>query len=75
MSLSDWLHDPGIQGAFARFIHSRWLTRAIAGGKPYPRIPVRRVDAGGWDELMRTPEGRQSAERWWSSALASVDEA
>lgn len=74
MSWRDLLSDVGIQGAWARFVHSRWLTRALATGREYPRIPVRLVSEGGWSDLARTPEGRAFAEHWWADALARVDD-
>lgn len=74
MAWRDWLNDVGIQGAMARFVHSRWLTRALACRDRYPRIPTRRVVDGGWTELRRTPEGRLFAENWWASTLAQVDD-
>jgi hypothetical protein len=74
MVWSDWFSDAGIQGAWARFVHSRWLTRALAGERVYPRIPTRPVPDGGWSHLTRTPEGRLLAENWWASTLAQVDD-
>ncbi len=62
-------------GAVARALHSRWLTRAIESKKPYPRIPVRRVDTGGFDRMMASEGGRARAERWWDLALGRVDDA
>lgn len=74
MMWSEWLGDAGIQGAWARFVHSRWLTRALADGRTYPRIPLRLVSEGGWSHLMHTREGRKFAENWWAEALAQVDD-
>ncbi|MBM4108168.1 MAG: hypothetical protein FJ255_05075 [Phycisphaerae bacterium] len=74
MAWRDWLNDDGIQGAIARWAHSQWLTRALAGERGYPRIPTRRVADGGWSEFMSTPEGRRFAENWWASTLAQVDD-
>ncbi|MEX2218360.1 MAG: hypothetical protein WD749_06325 [Phycisphaerales bacterium] len=53
-----------------RRAHERWLTAALASPRPIPRIPVRRVDRGGFDRLRARPGGRELAERWWSLALA-----
>lgn len=53
--------------------HSLWLTRAMLTGTPYPRIPSRRVDAGGFDGLRRREGGPGRAERWWSAALTRVE--
>ena len=67
------LPDPA---ALFRRIHERWLTRAMQSGKPYPRIPIRRVDElgrGGFDDVRTRPEARARADRWWSLALDRVD--
>jgi hypothetical protein len=65
------LPDPA---AFFRRVHEVWLTRAVSSGKTYPRIPVKRVDQGGFDHLMARPGGREMADRWWSAALDRVDD-
>ncbi|MCE7973101.1 MAG: hypothetical protein DYG92_02065 [Leptolyngbya sp. PLA1] len=54
--------------------HSRWLTRAFANGREYPRIPVRVVSVGGFSKLMARPGGPMLAERWWALAMARVDD-
>lgn len=56
-----------------RRVHERWLTRALASARPIPRIPVRRVDRGGFDRLRDRPGGQDLAERWWALAMATVD--
>ncbi|MDX2148395.1 MAG: hypothetical protein SFZ23_12815 [Planctomycetota bacterium] len=63
---------PPDPGEVARRLHSAWLTAALASGRRFPRIPLRRVDAGGFDWLMSRPEGPQRAERWWKRALRRV---
>jgi hypothetical protein len=65
-----WL-DPG---EAARRLHSRWLTRALKGERIYPRIPLRRVDDGGYGKMMQRPSGRAHADLWWAIALSRVDE-
>ena len=69
--------DDGQEGwfraLFARRQHSRWLTRAIRAGAKVPRIPIRRVDEGGFDPLMASAEGREWARVWWEEALDSPD--
>ncbi len=60
--------------AFRR-THERWLTRAVAAATPAPRIPVRRVDDGGFDDLTATPRGREVAGRWWRMAFSKVRDA
>lgn len=56
-----------------RRVHELWLDRALRSGKRYPRIPLRRVDRGGYDPLRTRPGGRDRAERWWTLALERVD--
>ncbi|MBL0928327.1 MAG: hypothetical protein IBJ11_11870 [Phycisphaerales bacterium] len=54
----------------ARRLHSAWLTRALTDPQwAAPRIPVRPVSEGGWDEFVRSPGGRDWAERWWDDAI------
>jgi hypothetical protein len=58
--------------------HSAWLTRmlttgSVGQGQP-PRIPVRKVSAGGFAKLMSTPSGRYRAERWWEKTLEKLDD-
>jgi hypothetical protein len=60
-------------GERARLLHSRWLTDAMRSGRPMPRIPLRRVEEGGWEELLARPKGRDVAERWWRRALRWVE--
>jgi hypothetical protein len=60
-------------GQLVRDEHSAWLTRALASGRAYPRIPLRRVAEGGFDRVMRLPSGPAQAERWWRIALERVD--
>lgn len=52
--------------------HSRWLTAAIADPSHIPRIPVRRVELGGFAPLTATAQGRQWAEQWWSRTFDAV---
>lgn len=58
-----------------RRAHERWLTRALKSGRSYPRIPVRRVDEGGFSSLMEHPAGRLMARAWWEAALEHVPDA
>jgi hypothetical protein len=62
------------RGEVARRLHSQWLSRALSSGQAYPRIPVRRVDEGGFSALQGTAYGRQVADAWWSLALERVDD-
>ena len=73
-------------GERARMTHSLWLTHhlvgrsRIGGGKPgtavsgVPEIPSRKVDEGGFDEIMATPLGRAWADDWWNGAIERVQD-
>jgi hypothetical protein len=50
--------------------HERWLEFVVSTGAPVPRIPVRRMDEGGFDALLARPRGREVARRWWELAFA-----
>ncbi|HLO40620.1 MAG TPA: hypothetical protein VK176_06320 [Phycisphaerales bacterium] len=63
------------RGEVARRVHSQWLSRALASGQSYPRIPIRRVDEGGFSALQGTAYGRHVSEAWWTLALDQVDDA
>ncbi len=65
--------DFDVRAAFARRLHSSWLTRAIRAGVKMPRIPTRLVRDGGFAEVVSTPEGRAWADRWWAEALETPD--
>ena len=52
--------------------HSEFLTFALWSKLPFPRIPVRSVKDGGFDELLRRQRGREVTERWWRRALRLV---
>ncbi len=69
-----WRQGGADAGAVARAVHSRWLTAALASGREYPRIPLRRVDQGGFSAMMRRPGGPDRAAQWWDAALARVDD-
>ena len=59
-------------GALARRQHSAWLTRAMASGRAFPRIPTRPVDLGGFQGQMGRKAGPSRAETWWRLALERV---
>lgn len=61
-------------GELARAVHSRWLSEAFASNKPYPRIPVRAVNQGGFNVLLSKPNGRALADRWWQLTFNKIDE-
>ena len=48
---------------------SAFLTAALSGRVPMPRIPVRRVDMGGFNELLRYANARVAVAGWWKWAL------
>jgi hypothetical protein len=50
-----------------------FLNWALGDGQGLPRIPRRRVDQGGFTELMRRPLARIMATHWWRRALDRVD--
>jgi hypothetical protein len=64
---------PPLAEAYRR-VHEAWLTRAVRSGRTYPRIPLKRVDQGGFDGMVKTPRGRAMADRWWMTALERVDD-
>lgn len=46
-----------------------FLNWALQDGRDLPRIPRRRVDAGGFEPLLRHPGARAMVLRWWQRAL------
>lgn len=64
---------PQFRGALFRRIHERWLTEALRSPTQYPRIPIRRVDEGGFDHVRAHPQARARADQWWDLALDRVD--
>lgn len=62
--------DPG---ELARRQHEDWLTRALMTQREYPRIPIRRVDEGGFEAMMHRTDGPSKAQRWWDLALRRVN--
>lgn len=59
-------------GELARRQHSRWLTKVLASRQILPRIPLRRVDQGGFSNQMQRKHGPNHAEKWWALALERV---
>jgi len=64
--------DLDAKAAAFRRTHERWLTRALRGEARAVRIPVRRVDEGGFDALRA--RRREAADRWWRRVLLRVDD-
>ncbi|MCL4211023.1 MAG: hypothetical protein HRU76_08155 [Phycisphaeraceae bacterium] len=58
--------------------HGHWLSLALRSHRVFPRIPLRKVSEGGFAALLASPDGRRTADTWWSAALQtsglSVDE-
>jgi len=69
-------HDdhPSAAEAF-RQVHEAFLTRALRSPAVYPRIPLRRVERGGFTTLVSRPGGRDACERWWSAAFDRLEQA
>ncbi len=61
------------KGEEFRRLHGEWLTRALRSRRDYPRIPVRRVDEGGFDALRARTNGPSRARRWWDIVLDKLD--
>lgn len=51
-----------------------FLSWALAGDKPMPRIPRRRVDRGGFADLTRRPGSGRLIASWWAKALERVQD-
>jgi len=46
-----------------------FLAWALREGRDLPRIPRRRVDRGGFTELLRRPLARAAVAHWWRRVL------
>ncbi len=66
------LRELNRKAAAFRRVHERWLDRAIRSGMDLPRIPLRRVDQGGFDDLLARPRGREVAWRWWRRVFSRL---
>lgn len=51
---------------------SAFLTWALSEDRRLPRIPRRRVDQGGFGEMMRRPLAGKIVAHWWSEALRRI---
>jgi hypothetical protein len=49
-----------------------FLTWALREGRELPRIPRRRVDRGGFSELLRRPLARVIVAHWWRRVLEPI---
>jgi len=69
-----WTQSQFIEaGERARQEHALWLTQAMRSRKPYPKIPLRAVDAGGFERLMHKQGGERLTTSWWEAAFARID--
>ena len=51
---------------------SAFLSWALRTDQPLPRIPRRRVDRGGFSEMMKRPLAGKIVAAWWAQALERV---
>ena len=49
-----------------------FLSWALSGERPVPRIPRRRVERGGFGDMMRRPMAVRIVAHWWEQALDRV---
>lgn len=52
--------------------HSAFLTAALAQDRGYPRIPRRRVDQGGFAEVLKLPAARAAVNHFWKRIFDAV---
>lgn len=65
---------PECATASMRRAHAAWLSRALHTKRSASfRIPIRRVEAGGFDDLIATHAGRAWADQWWTNAMQESD--
>lgn len=53
---------------------SAFLTWALRTDQQLPRIPRRRVDRGGFSQMLRHPLGGRLITYWWAQALERIRE-
>lgn len=53
---------------------SAFLTWALNTGVELPRIPSRRVDHGGFSQMLRMPGARAAVNHWWRQTLNTMAE-
>lgn len=49
-----------------------FLTWAMTSDEPMPRIPRRRVDQGGFAQLLSRPNASRIIAGWWNKALDRI---
>jgi hypothetical protein len=52
---------------------SAFLNWALAEDRGLPRIPRKRVDEGGFAELLAVPGARVLIRRWWNRVLTDLE--
>lgn len=52
---------------------SAFLTWALRTGVEVPRIPRRRVDEGGFKQLLALPGARERIGHWWDCTLDRIE--
>jgi len=63
-------------GERMRRYHQGWLNRTLRRPDHEQeglRIPVRRVDQGGFDGMTSVPGGRERADQWWFEAFMQME--
>lgn len=51
---------------------SAFLSWALRTNQPLPRIPRRRVDRGGFAQMLKRPLGSKIIQYWWNQALDRI---
>lgn len=51
---------------------SAFLSWALASDRQLPRIPRRRVDRGGFTQMLKSPLAGKLITHWWASALDRI---
>ena len=51
-----------------------FLSWALSTDQPLPRIPRRRVDRGGFSDLLKRPGSEKVIAYWWTKTLDRVRE-
>ncbi len=51
---------------------SAFLSWALSTDQPLPRIPRRRVDRGGFSDMLRRPMAGKIILNWWAQALDRI---
>ena len=70
-----WRHKR-VRDAGARFRaeHSAFLTKALLGGRRYPRVPKKKCSQGGYSGLLKLDTGEKHAAMWWGLAMSKLDD-